>query len=103
MLLTSKAHDDEADTSRDSDLSDLLGGRSDGDHSLSAHWRTDLGGKLLDLLVGPFNLGTVVRLQLWSKALDPLERRDHVNEQQRNTKRFSERRCGAHLRDSTRL
>ena len=103
MLLTSKAHDDEADASRDSDLSDLLGGRSDSDHSLSSHRRTDLGGKLLDLLVGPFNLGTVVRLQLWSKALDPLERRDHVNEQQRHTKLFSERRCGARLRDSTRL
>ena len=64
MLLTSKAHDDEADTSRDRYLSDLLGRRSDGDHSLNAHWRTDLGGKLLDLFVGPFNLGTVVRLQL---------------------------------------
>ena len=99
MLLTSKAHDDEADTSRDRDLSDLLGGRSDGDHSFSVHRRTDLGGKLLDLLVGPFNLSTVVRLELSSKTLDSPERRDHVNEQQRHAKLFSERRCGARLRD----
>jgi hypothetical protein len=51
VLLTSKAHDDEADTSRNSDLSDLLGRRPDGDQSLNARWRTGLGGKLLDLLV----------------------------------------------------
>ena len=64
MLLASKAHDDESDTSRDRDLSDFLGWRSDGDRSLDAHWRTDLGDELLDLFVGPFNLDTVVRLQL---------------------------------------
>lgn len=100
VLLTSKAHDDEADTSRDSDLSDLLSRRSDGDHRLNARWRTGLGGELLDLLIGPFNLDTVVRLEMWAKALDPFERRDYVNEQQRDTKRVSERRSGAHLRDA---
>ena len=100
VLLTSKAHDDEPDAARDSDLGDVLGRRSDAHDSFDGCWRAHLGDELLDLLLGSFDLGPVVRVQLLLKAFKPLERSDHMNEQQRNIERLSESRGGAHVRQA---
>jgi hypothetical protein len=64
VLLASKAHDDEPNAARESDLGDVLGRRSDDHDSFDRCWRSHLGDELLDLLLGSLDLGPVVRVQL---------------------------------------
>ena len=82
VLLTSKAHDDESDASRESDLGDVLGRRSDRDGRFDACWRAHLGHELLDLLLAQSVHGSACPAVV--EGVQALDRSDHVNEQQRN-------------------
>lgn len=97
MLLTSKPHDNEPDTSHDSDPRNLLGRRSDRNHSFNVGWPTQLGKELLDLLPCSLNLDAVVRVELWPKAFKPFDRSHHMNEHQRNAEGSRDIGSGPHV------